>query len=114
MQVIQPPPDALQEFRIQTYSSEFGTSAGAVINASIKSGTNPFHGDVWEFLRNSSLDANSYFNNLNGDPRGHFTQNQYGATIGGPVIKDKTFFFGDFQIFTSRKATTCSPTCRRP
>lgn len=108
VQVIQPPPDALQEFRIQTrtYSAEFGTSAGAVINASIKSGTNQFHGDVWEFLRNSSLDANSYFNNLNGDPRGHFTQNQYGATIGGPVIKDKTFFFGDFQIFTSRKATT--------
>jgi hypothetical protein len=108
VQVIQPPPDALQEFRIQTrtYSSEFGTSAGAIINASIKSGTNQFHGDVWEFLRNSSLDANTYFNNLNDVPRGHFTQNQYGATIGGPVIKNKTFFFGDFQIFTSRQATT--------
>src|SRR6202795_5232312 len=108
VQVIQPPPDALQEFRIQTrtYSSEFGTSAGAIINASIKSGTNQFHGDVWEFLRSSSLDANTYFNNLNGVPRGHFTQNQYGATIGGPVIKNKTFFFGDFQIFTSRQATT--------
>ena len=101
VQVIQPPPDALQEFRIQTrtYSAEFGTSAGAVINASVKSGTNQFHGDIWEFLRNSSLDANSYFNNLNGVPRGHFTQNQYGATIGGPIIKDKTFIFGDFQIF---------------
>jgi hypothetical protein len=108
VQVIQPPPDALQEFRIQTrtYSSEFGTSAGAIINASIKSGTNQFHGDVWEFLRNSSLDANTYFNNLNDVPRGHFTQNQYGATIGGPVIKNRTFFFGDFQIFTSRQATT--------
>ncbi len=108
VQVIQPPPDALQEFRIQTrtYSAEFGTAAGAVINASIKSGTNSFHGDVWEYLRNSSLDANSYFNNRNGVPRGHFTQNQYGATIGGPVVKNKTFFFGDFQIFTSRKATT--------
>jgi hypothetical protein len=108
VQVIQPPPDALQEFRIQTrtYSSEFGTSAGAIINASIKSGTNQFHGDVWEFLRNSSLDANTYFNNLNDVPRGHFTQNQYGATIGGPIIKNRTFFFGDFQIFTSRQATT--------
>ena len=64
VQVIQPPPDALQEFRIQTrtYSAEFGTSAGAVINASIKSGTNQFHGDVWEFLRNDALDANAYFN----------------------------------------------------
>ena len=108
VQVIQPPPDALQEFRIQTrtYSSEFGTAAGAVVNATIKSGTNSFHGDIWEFLRNSSLDANSYFNNRNGVPRGHFTQNQYGATIGGPVWKNKTFFFGDFQFFTSRRATT--------
>src|SRR5207245_4411232 len=65
VQVIQPPPDALQEFRIQTrtYSAEFGTSAGAVINASIKSGTNQFHGDLWESLRNSRMDASSYFNN---------------------------------------------------
>src|SRR6266850_2413176 len=116
VQVIQPPPDALQEFRIQTrtYSSEFGTSAGAVINASIKSGTNAFHGDVWEFLRNSALDANSYFANLSGTPRGHFVQNQYGATIGGPVIKNKTFFFGDFQIFSSRKATLVQSTVPTP
>src|SRR6202040_4372917 len=49
---------------------------------------------------------NTYFNNLNGVPRGHFTQNQNGATIGGPIIKNRTFFFGDFQIFTSRQATT--------
>jgi hypothetical protein len=116
VQVIQPPPDALQEFRIQTrtYSSEFGTSAGAVINASIKSGTNQFHGDVWEFLRNSSLDANSYFNNKDGIPRGHFTQNQYGATVGGPIIRNKTFFFADFQIFTSRKATSVVSTVPTP
>jgi hypothetical protein len=116
VQVIQPPPDALQEFRIQTrtYSSEFGTSAGAVINASIKSGTNQFHGDVWEYLRNSSLDANSYFNNRDGIPRGHFVQNQYGATFGGPIIKNKTFFFADFQIFTSRKATSVTSTVPTP
>jgi carboxypeptidase family protein len=116
VQVIQPPPDALQEFRIQTrtYSAEFGTSAGAVINASIKSGTNSYHGDVWEFVRNNVFDANSYFNNLNGVPRGHFSQNQYGATIGGPVIKNKTFFFGDFQFFTSRKATTVQSTVPTP
>jgi hypothetical protein len=116
VQVIQPPPDALQEFRIQTrtYSAEFGTSAGAVINASIKSGTNQFHGDVWEFLRNSSLDANNYFDNQNFIPRGHYVQNQYGATIGGPVIKNKTFFFGDFQIFTSRRATTVQSTVPTP
>lgn len=116
VQVIQPPPDALQEFRIQTrsYSAEFGTSAGAVINASIKSGGNAFHGDVWEFLRNNVFDANSYFNNQNGVPRGHFSQNQYGATLGGPVIKNKTFFFGDFQFFTSRKATTVDSTVPTP
>ncbi len=66
VQTVQPPPDALQEFRVQTrtYSSEFGTSAGAIINATIKSGTNGFHGDVWEFLRNNDLDANTFFNNL--------------------------------------------------
>ena len=116
VQVIQPPPDALQEFRIQTrtYSSEFGTSAGAVINASIKSGTNAFHGDVWEYVRNNVFDANSYFNNQNGVPRGHFSQNQYGATVGGPVIKNKTFFFGDFQYFTSRKATTVQSSVPTP
>ena len=96
VQVIQPPPDALEEFRIQTrtYSSEFGTSAGAVINASIKSGTNRFHGDLWEFLRNDVFDANRFENksSANVTPRGHFTQNQYGATIGGPIIKNKNVF----------------------
>src|SRR5207302_3691117 len=68
VQAVQPPPDALQEFRVQTrtYSAEFGTSAGAVINASIKSGANGIHGGVWEFLRNNTLDANTFFNNLNG------------------------------------------------
>ncbi len=108
VQVVQPPPDALQEFRVQTrtYSAEFGTSAGAVINASMKTGTNGFHGDLWEFLRNSKLDANSFFNNARGVPRGRFSQNQYGATLGGPVIKNRTFFFGDFQRFSSRRATS--------
>ena len=63
----------------RTYSAEFGTSAGAVINASIKSGSNGFHGDVWEFLRNSKLDANPFFNNARGIPRGRFSQNQFGG-----------------------------------
>jgi len=116
VQAVQPPPDALQEFRVQTrtYSSEFGTSAGAVINATIKSGTNGFHGDVWEFLRNSKLDANTFFNNLNGVPRGHFSQNQFGGAIGGPVIKNRTFFFFDMQNFTSRRATTVFSTVPTP
>jgi hypothetical protein len=116
VQVIQPPPDALQEFRIQTrtYSAEFGTSAGAVINASLKSGTNQFHGDLWEYLRNSELDANTYFNNQGDVPRGHFSQNQYGATIGGPIVKNRTFFFGDFQFLASRTATSVLSTVPTP
>ncbi|MBZ5580822.1 MAG: TonB-dependent receptor [Acidobacteriia bacterium] len=116
VQTVQPPPDALQEFRVQTrtYSAEFGTSAGAVINAALKSGTNGFHGDVWEFLRNSKLDANSFFNNSGGVGRGRFSQNQFGGTIGGPIVKNKTFFFFDYQDFISRKATTVFSTVPTP
>ena len=116
VQVVQPPPDALQEFRVQTrtYSAEFGTSAGAVINASLKSGTNQFHGAVWEFLRNSEIQANTFFNNRNGVPRGPYVQNQFGGAIGGPIIKNRTFFFFDAQDFTSRKATTIQSTVPTP
>jgi Carboxypeptidase regulatory-like domain len=116
VQTVQPPPDALQEFRVQTrtYSAEFGAAAGAVINASIKSGSNGFHGDVWEFLRNNDLDSNAFFNNANGVPRGHFTQNQFGGTLGGPIIKNKTFFFVDSQGFSSRKATTTTSVVPTP
>lgn len=116
VQAVQPPPDALQEFRVQTrtYSTEFGTSAGAVINATIKSGTNEFHGSLWEFLRNSTLDANTFFNNARGTPRGRFSQNQFGGTFGGPVIKNKTFFFGDYQKLISRKATSVSSVVPTP
>ncbi len=116
VQAVQPPPDALEEFRVQTrtYSAEFGTSAGAVINASIKSGTNQFHGNLWEFLRNNQLDANTFFNNAGGVPRGHYVQNQYGATIGGPVIRNKTFFFGDFQEFASRESDHGQFRCADP
>ena len=108
VQVVQPPPDAVQEFRVQTrtYSSEFGNSAGAVINATLKSGTNSYHGNVFEYMRNNALDANSWINNKNNLKKGHFVQNQYGGTFGGPIIHDKTFFFGDFQKFSSRQSTT--------
>ena len=116
VQTVQPPPDALSEFRVQTrtYSAEFGTSAGAVINASIKSGTDSFHGDVWEFVRNNHFDANTFLNNAGGVPRGHFSQNQFGGTIGGPIIKHKTFFFGDAQDLRSSKATTILSTVPTP
>ena len=116
VQVVQPPPDALQEFKVQTrtYSAEFGNSAGAVVNATIKSGTNGYHGVLFEFLRNKVLDANTWINNVTGTPRGGFSQNQFGGTFGGPIKKDKLFFFGDMERFTSREATTVVSTVPTP
>ncbi len=116
VQVVQPPPDALQEFKVQTrtYSAEFGNSAGAVINATIKSGTNGYHGDLFEFFRNKVLDANQWINNVAGLPRGGFSQNQFGGTFGGPILKNKLFFFGDLERFTSREGTTVESTVPTP
>jgi len=90
--------DAIAEFKVQTsnYSAEFGRSGGAVINATIKSGTNQFHGTAFEFLRNSALDAKDYFE-LPTDKKAPFRQNQFGFTFGGPVIRDRLFFFTDYQ-----------------
>jgi hypothetical protein len=95
--VIRPPPDALAEFKVQTsdYSAELGHSAGAVLNASLKSGTNAFHGDVWEYLRNDVLDARSFM--AAPGPIPEYRQNQFGATIGGPIVRNHLFFFGDFE-----------------
>jgi hypothetical protein len=91
--------DALQEFKVQnnSFGAEFGRYGGAVINATIKSGTNRFHGDLFEFLRNSDLDANNFFNNRAGVKKAPFRQNQFGGTFGGPFIKNKLFFFGSYQ-----------------
>src|SRR5580693_7185043 len=97
--VVLPPPDAIQEFKVQTsdFSAEFGRSGAAVLNATIKSGTNQIHGAAWEFFRNDKLDAPDYFEDAGGVPKGELRQNQFGATIGGPVIKNKVFFFGDYE-----------------
>jgi len=98
--VILPPVDAIQEFKVQTadFSAELGRSAGAVLNASIKSGTNSIHGAAWEFFRNDKLDAADWFENNTAKPKkGELRQNQFGAMIGGPVIKNKFFFFGDYE-----------------
>src|SRR5437899_274592 len=102
-----PFPDALQEFSVQTsnYSSEYGQNAGAVVNVITKSGTNNFHGDVFEFLRNSVFNARGFFAPFtlpNGQPtkdkgRDQIKRNQFGGTVGGPIIRDKTFFFAGFQ-----------------
>ncbi len=107
-----PPVDAIQEFRVQTsnYSAEVGRSAGAVLNATVKSGTNQIHGDVWEFLRNDKLDAANFFENSGGLPKGAYRQNQFGFTLGGPVKKNKTFFFMDYQGTRIRQALTSSNT----
>jgi len=103
---VRPPVDAIQEFKIETndYSAEFGRSAGAILNASIKSGSNQFHGSGWEFLRNDKLDAANFFENAGDIPRGEYRQNQFGATVGGPIRKDKTFFFGDYEGTRIRQA----------
>ncbi len=97
--VILPPLDAIQEFKVQTadFSAELGRSAGAVMNATVKSGTNSLHGDVWEFFRNDKLDAADWFEDNNNIKKGELRQNQFGATGGGPIIKNKMFFFGDYE-----------------
>ncbi len=93
--VVRPPPDALAEFKVQTgsYSSEFGHSAGAVVNASIRSGTNNIHGALWEYIRNDAFDVRDFFQGSAQIPK--YRQNQFGATLGFPIFKDKLFFFGD-------------------
>jgi len=122
---IKPPVDAIQEFKVQTsnFSAEFGRAGGAVLNATVKSGTNQLHGDVWEFLRNDALDAANFFENspthVN---KGAFRQNQFGFALGGPVYiphvyngKDKTFFFFDYEgtrISQAETQVTTVPTAK--
>ncbi len=94
---MRPPPDALAEFKLETsnYSAEFGHSSGAVLNASIKSGSNQIHGDLWEYVRNTDLDAADW--NSAGGVVPVYHENQFGATLGGPILKNKLFYFGDFE-----------------
>ena len=101
-QVVQASPDAVQEFRLDTnnYSAEYGRAAGAVINASIRSGTNQFHGSAWEFMRNTDLNATGFFKPVGGQ-KPSLVQNQFGAAMGGPIRKDKLFFFVDYEGFRS-------------
>jgi hypothetical protein len=112
--VVRPPVDAIEEFKVQTtdYSAQFGRAGGAILNAVIKSGTNQYHGDVWEFMRNSGLDAANFFENSGRQPKGEFRQNQFGFTLGGPLSiphiyngKNKTFFFVDYEGTRVRQAS---------
>jgi Carboxypeptidase regulatory-like domain/TonB dependent receptor len=121
--VVLPPVDAIQEFKVQTtdFSAEFGRSGAAVMNATVKSGTNELHGDVWEFFRNDKLDAADYFErtqDANGNwhtQKGELRQNQFGFTLGGPVViphvfngRNKVFFFGDYEGLRRRQGTVQS------
>lgn len=96
-----PSPDAVQEFKVQTnnLSAEYGRTGGAVINLVHRAGGSEFHGVLYEFLRNNVFDANGFFNNLNGRPRGPFRFNQFGGTLGGPLTKSRqrSFFFFNYE-----------------
>ncbi len=105
-----PSVDAVQEFKVKTnsFSAEFGHAAGSVVSATIKSGTNSYHGTLFEFLRNDKLDANNFFTNSAGLPKAKFRQNQYGFAAGGPILRDKTFVFADYQATRQRTAAASS------
>src|SRR6267154_939081 len=104
--------DAIQEFSVLTggFSAEYGKASGGVVNAITKSGTNGFHGDVYEFIRNSALDSRDYFSRSGNTPLAVFRRNQFGAAVGGPIIKDKTFFFFDYEGFRQAKGITTTST----
>ena len=97
-QIVQLNPDAVEEFRVVTnnFSAEYGRAGGAVVNASVRSGTNAFHGSAWEFIRNTKLNAVGFFRPSTG-VKPVLVQNQFGAAFGGPIRKDKTFFFVDYE-----------------
>jgi hypothetical protein len=102
--VLKPPVDAISEFRIITHSAnaEFGGSLGSTTNIITRSGTNQLHGTLWEFLRNDAVDANNYFAPIK-EP---LKQNQFGATVGGPIKKDKTFIFGFYEGFRNTQGVS--------
>jgi hypothetical protein len=122
---VQPSPDAVQEFKVQTesFSAVFGKSAGSTINLVTKSGTNEIHGTAFEFLRNRNLDSRNFFdqnqldvsgNEIPGTARGQLQRNQFGGYIGGPIKKNKTFFFGGYEGLRLRKGNNYVDTVPTP
>src|SRR5205809_3324902 len=105
--VVLPPVDAIQEFKVQTtgFSAQFGRSGAAILNATIKQGTNELHGTVWEFLRNDKLDAADFFENAGGIKKGALRQNQFGVSAGGPILKNKVFIFGEYDVLRRVQGT---------
>lgn len=106
--VLKPPIDAIAEFRILTHNAnaEFGQNTGSTTNIITRGGTNSFHGALWEFLRNDGMDASDYF----AQSVQPLKQNQFGGTFGGPIVKDKTFFFGYYEGFRNRQGETVPAT----
>jgi hypothetical protein len=106
--VIFPSPDALDEFKMQTstYSAEFGKSLGGVVNLQIKSGSNTYKGSAFEFYRDDAFDANNFFNNRAHRPKASLNQSEFGGTLGGRVIRDKTFFFASYQGHREQQGQT--------
>jgi Carboxypeptidase regulatory-like domain/TonB-dependent Receptor Plug Domain/TonB dependent receptor len=100
--------DAVAEFAVLTtnYSTEYGRTSGGIVTATTKSGTNEFHGSAYEFFRNNALDAASFIDNANGNPKPPLRRNQYGGSAGGPIQKDKTFIFGDYEGVKQDLGTT--------
>jgi hypothetical protein len=105
--VVQPSVDAVQEFKVETnnYSAQYGYSAGAVVNATIKGGTNQLHGGLFEFVRNDMFDARNFFASPTA-PKPELRRNQFGGTLGGPIIKNKAFLFGSFERTIERDGIT--------
>ena len=97
--VVNPNPDAVAEFRVleSTYSAEYGRNAGGIVSIVSKSGSNQFHGTLFDYVRNTDFDANDFFSNQQGQPRAVLQRNQYGGTIGGPILRNKLFFFFSYQ-----------------
>ena len=108
--VLKPPIDAIAEFKILTHTAdaEFGDASGSTTNIVTRSGSNHLHGDVWEFVRNDAVDSSNFFENADGLAKSEYRQNQFGATLGGPIRRDKTFFFGYYEGFRNRQGETMS------
>jgi hypothetical protein len=107
--IVKPSIDALVEMKVQTnlYSAELGRTAGGVMNFVTKSGSNDYHGSLFEFVRNEKMDARNFFAGATKPP---YKQNQFGGSVGGAIIKNRTFFFGDYERFTMRQGQTFTST----
>ena len=115
-QVMQPAPDAVSEFRVVTnnQSAEYGRAAGATVNVAYRSGTNQFHGDAWEFFRDTALNATTFFKPADGQ-KPPLRRNQFGGVLGGPIVRNKAFFFARLRRLPSgRGRRRRSRPCRRP